>query len=207
MTSRYLQTVFTPDVKNAQTDNGSRAAYQRHDDGATEPDALGENEAAFIAARDSFYLASVGATGWPYVQHRGGPKGFVKILGARTIGLADYRGNRQYVSVGNVASADRVSLFFMDYPARARLKLLGRMRVVTLAEAGALAERLIDGDYKAKIERFFIIEVEAFDWNCSQHITPRFTMEDIEPAMDRLKARTVELEDELARLKTAMDHA
>jgi len=201
MTSRYLQTVFTPAVKNAQSDHGSRAAYQRHDEGAAVQDALGENEAAFIAARDSFYLASVGETGWPYVQHRGGPKGFVKILGPRTIGLADYRGNRQYVSVGNVASSDRVSLFFMDYPARARLKLLGRMRIVTLAEAGELADRLIDGDYKAKIERFFIIDVEAFDWNCSQHITPRFTIEDIEPAMDRLKARIAELEDDLARVK------
>lgn len=198
MTARYLQTLFTDAVKAVQEANGSRAAYARLDGEAPEPDALSARESAFISARDSFYIASVSESGWPYVQHRGGPRGFVKVIGERRIGFADYRGNRQYVSVGNIAGDPRVSLFFMDYPARARLKLLGRMRSVTLAEAGEAAERFIDADYGAKIERLFLIDVEAFDWNCPQHITPRYTMDEIEPMLSAMKARIAELEAALA---------
>ena len=199
MTARYLQTLFTDSVKSAQEINGSRAAYARFDETPTAPDALSEREAAFIAARDSFYIASVAENGWPYVQHRGGPRGFVKILGERQLGFADYRGNRQYVSVGNAAADPRVSLFFMDYPARARLKLLGRLRSVALSDAGDHASRLVDSEYGARVERLFLIDVEAFDWNCPQHITPRYTMEDIEPMVSALKERIAELETALAQ--------
>ena len=198
MTARYLQTLFTDSVKAAQEKNGSRAAYARFDETISAPDALSDREAAFIASRNSFYLASVGENGWPYVQHRGGPRGFVKILGERQLGFADYRGNRQYVSVGNAAADPRVSLFFLDYPARARLKLLGRMRAIDPGEAADVAAPLIDEGYGAKIERFLLIEVEAFDWNCSQHITPRFTLDEIEPILSEWKQRVAGLEENLA---------
>lgn len=194
MTSRFFKLVFTPAVKAAQEDMGSRQAYARHDELGEVADELGENEANFIAARDSFYIASVTETGWPYLQHRGGPKGFVKVLGSRRLGLADFRGNRQYVSIGNVSVDDRVALFFMDYPQRRRLKLLGRMRTLDLQQAPELTAALVDADYGAKVERGLMIEVEAFDWNCSQHITPRYTGEDLEPVVAELKSRIAELE-------------
>jgi uncharacterized protein len=198
MTSRFLNLVFTSSVKAAQQQNGSRDAYAKRD-GASEPDRLTESEAQFIATRDSFYMASVGAASWPYIQHRGGPPGFIKVLGERTLGLADFRGNRQYVSVGNLADDNRVALFMMDYARRARLKLLGRARTVDLADVPDLAAALIDQDYNAKVERGLIIDVEAFDWNCPQHITPRFTLAEIEPSVAALKARIAELEAALAR--------
>lgn len=194
MTARYLQTLFTDGVKAAQEANGSRAAYARFDAAPAAPDTLTGREAAFIASRDSFYIASVAENGWPYLQHRGGPRGFVKILDERRLGFADYRGNRQYMSVGNVTKDPRVSLFFMDYPSRARLKLLGRMRSISGAAAQELAEPLTDAVYGAKVERFMLIEVEAFDWNCPQHITPRYTMDEIEPMLATLKQRIAELE-------------
>ena len=121
-------------------------------------------------------MATVGAGGWPYVQHRGGPAGFVKVLGPRTLGFADFRGNRQYVSVGNFADDGRASLFFMDYARRARLKVLGRARVVEPGGAKDIAKALALPGYDAKIERALLIEIEAFDWNCPQHITPRFSL-------------------------------
>ncbi len=197
MTSRYLNLVFTPSVKALQERNGSRDAYAKRD-GGSEPDRLTENETKFISARDSFYMASIGAGGWPYVQHRGGPVGFIKVLDDRRIGIADFRGNRQYVSVGNLADDDRVALFLMDYPRRTRLKLLGRARAVDLAHAPDLAAAMVDEGYGAKVERGFIIEIEAFDWNCPQHISPRFTVAEIEPSIATLKARIVELEMKLA---------
>jgi uncharacterized protein len=198
MTSRFLNLVFTPSVKAAQQQNGSRDAYAKRD-GASEPDRLTDSEAQFIATRDSLYMASVGAAGWPYIQHRGGPPGFIKVLGERTLGLADFRGNRQYVSVGNLADDNRVALFMMDYARRARLKMLGRARTVDLADAPDVAAALIDQDYNSKVERGLIIDVEAFDWNCPQHITPRFTLAEIEPSVAALKARIAELEAALAR--------
>lgn len=193
MTSHFLNIVFSPSVKEVQQQNGSRGAYARRD-GAIEPDRLTESEAAFIAMRDSFYLASVGADRWPYIQHRGGLPGFVKVLNDRAIGFADYRGNRQYVSVGNVSDDNRVALFMMDYPRQARLKLLGRARVVDLASDPALAEALVDRDYAAKVERGIVIDIEAFDWNCPQYITPRYTLSDMHPTITALKTRIAELE-------------
>lgn len=197
MTSNFLNLVFTPAVKAVQEAHGSRSTYARRD-GAGEADRLTENEAAFIAMRDSFYMATVGETGWPYIQHRGGPLGFVKLLGDRALGFADFSGNRQYVSVGNLLHDNRAALFFMDYPHRRRLKLLGRVRAVDLATSPGLEAALIDASYKARIERGFVIDVEAFDWNCPQHITPRYTVADIAPTIDALRARIAELEAKAA---------
>jgi hypothetical protein len=198
--SRYLSTLFTTDVKAVQQRQGSRSSYARRDCDPGRPEELSEAERAFIGARDSFYMATAGSGGWPYIQHRGGPPGFVKVLGARSLGFADFSGNRQYISVGNLAGDDRVSLFFMDYPGRARLKLIGRAREADLRADPALAARLIDPGYRARIERAILIEIEAFDWNCSQHITPRFTVAELAPSVDRLKARILELEAEVARI-------
>jgi predicted pyridoxine 5'-phosphate oxidase superfamily flavin-nucleotide-binding protein len=194
MTARFLQTLFTPAVRAAQQANGAADAYSSQLNVETGRDALTPAEAAFIAERDSFYMASVTEDGWPYVQHRGGPAGFVKIVDAGTVGFADYRGNRQYVSVGNLSADNRVSLFFMDYPNRRRLKLLGRMKITGIDDAGITAPAFIDVGYKAKIERLMLIEIDAFDWNCPQHITPRFTIEEMAPTINALKARIAELE-------------
>lgn len=179
MPHHFAQIAFTPTVKKLQEEQGSRSSYARMEDA---PDALNrlltDAEAGFIAARDSFYMATVGETGWPYVQHRGGPAGFVRVLDDSTIGFADFRGNRQYVSVGNLMTDDRVSLFFMDYPNRRRLKLFGRARLVGLDDRATLL-RLEDPDYRARIERGVLIAVAGFDWNCPQHITPRHTLADM----------------------------
>jgi predicted pyridoxine 5'-phosphate oxidase superfamily flavin-nucleotide-binding protein len=142
-------------------------------------------------------MASVSETGWPYIQHRGGPKGFVRVLDEKTIGFPDYRGNRQYMSVGNLMTNDRVALLFMDYPSRTRLKLLGRAKLIDVSDSVAL-ERLQTPGYCAHIERGFLISVEAFDWNCAQHITQRYTLADVEQATASLRQRIAELETELA---------
>lgn len=193
MTARFFDTVFTSAVREAQEANGSRSSYARMQ-GAARPDWLSQKEVDFIAARDSFYLASVTETGWPYVQHRGGPPGFVKSLDERTLAFSDFRGNRQYVSLGNITADDRVALFFMDYPNRVRLKLLGHMRAVDLDADPELGAEIIDPNYKARVERAFVIDVEAFDWNCPQHITPRYTLAELEPLLEDLRARIAELE-------------
>ena len=198
MTAHYMDLLFTPEVKRQQEAAGSRDSYARLAGGDEDPDVLGPKEAMFLATRDSFYVASTSASGWPYVQHRGGPPGFVKLLGETRIGFADYRGNRQYVSLGNVVTDDRVALFFMDYVRRARLKLLGRMRAVSLDDAPELAAALVDEAYGAKVERGFIIDVEAHDWNCPQHITPRYTQGDIAEIVVPLQQRIVELEAALS---------
>lgn len=179
MGHRFAELAFTDSVREVQRALGSRAGYAAMDEGADYNHVLSEHEAGFIAARDSLYMASVTETGWPYVQHRGGPAGFVRVLDGRTIGFADFRGNRQYISVGNVRKDDRVALFFMDYANRTRLKLLGRVRLVGRDDAELLT-RLEVADYRAAVERGFVIRVEAFDWNCPQHITPRYTEAEIE---------------------------
>jgi hypothetical protein len=178
MGHRFAEIAFTPGVQRVQEEMGSRRGYARLHGGAPHHDRLGPQEAAFIGARDSFYMATVSEIGWPYIQHRGGPKGFLRVLDETTIGFADFSGNRQYVSIGNIAREDRVSLFLMDYPNRTRLKILGRARVVALDDAAALA-RFTVPDYRARVERGLLIEVAAFDWNCPQHITPRYTIDEI----------------------------
>jgi predicted pyridoxine 5'-phosphate oxidase superfamily flavin-nucleotide-binding protein len=201
MRHRFFDLAFTPTVKAEQARRGSRKAYEAaaaDADGDASADALSRQEIEFIAVRDSFYLASVSETGWPYVQHRGGPAGFVRPLDDKTLGWAEFAGNRQYVSVGNIAADDRVAMIFMDYPRRRRLKLLGRLRVFDAAERPDLAARLGVAGYRARVERFVVVTVEAFDWNCPQHITPRFTLAEIESTVAPLRARIAELESQLA---------
>ena len=163
-------------------------------------DRFTESEGAFIAARDSFYLATVSETGWPYVQHRGGPQGFLKLVDDRTLAFADYRGNRQYISAGNLAADGRACLFLMDYPHRRRLKIYARAESLALDADPALTERLAIPGYRAKLERIFRIHLESFDWNCPQHITARFTEQEIAEAVRPLRARLAELEAENAAL-------
>jgi uncharacterized protein len=179
MGHKFAEIAFTDSVKQMQESLGSRQAYTRMETGDDSNHLLSAREDEFISARDSFYMASVSETGWPYVQHRGGPTGFVRVLDESTIGFADFRGNRQYVSTGNLMKDDRVSMIFMDYPNRARLKLLGRARLIA-PEEGVLLEKLELADYRARVERGILITIEGFDWNCPQHITPRFTQEETE---------------------------
>lgn len=199
---RFLQIAFTPAVKAVQERMGSRRAYARAEAGEPQPDALGEEEAAFLAERDSFYLASVGASGWPYVQHRGGPKGFVHVLDPHTIAFADLRGNRQYVSVGNVAGDDRVALIFVDYPARSRMKLLARARTIGRDDDPALFDRVAAG---ASAERIFVLRVEGIDWNCPKQITPRYTEEEIRAIVAPLRDELEALARENERLRAALE--
>lgn len=179
MASTFSTIAFTPNVKALQTRMGSRAAYGRQEQGPVAEPLLGPQEIAFIEARDSFYQGTVGESGWPYVQHRGGPAGFLKVLDARTIGYADFTGNRQYISAGNLAGDDRVCLFLMDYPHQARLKILGRARVVDEDSAPELLARLDNPHYRARIERGILIRIEGFDWNCPKYITPRYTEDEV----------------------------
>jgi predicted pyridoxine 5'-phosphate oxidase superfamily flavin-nucleotide-binding protein len=194
MPHHFANIAFTPTVTRLQEEQGSRASYARMQaaDGPVNL-YLSEVEAEFIAARDSVYMATVTETGWPYIQHRGGPMGFLRVLDDRTLGFADFRGNRQYISLGNLSTDDRVSLFLMDYPNRRRLKILGRARAVGLEDTPTLA-RLDLPDYRARIERGFLITVEGFDWNCPQHITPRFSMEQIDGVTAPLLSRIATLE-------------
>jgi predicted pyridoxine 5'-phosphate oxidase superfamily flavin-nucleotide-binding protein len=203
MPHRYAEIAFTPTVKKAQAQFASRNAYARME-GATETrnHRLGEAEAQFIAARNSLYMATVSETGWPYIQHRGGPTGFVRVLDDAMIGFADFRGNRQYISLGNLMHDDRVSLFFMDYPNRTRLKLFGRAKIVGLDDEATLS-RLETPDYRARVERGFLIRVEGFDWNCPQHIVERYTLDEMRAMTAPLTLRIAELEAELARLRNA----
>lgn len=179
MTSAFAKIAFTANVKAVQTRMGSREAYGQHEQEPAQEPALGPHEIAFIEARDSFYQGTVGEAGWPYVQHRGGPPGFLKALDARTIGYADFSGNRQYISTGNLAGDDRVSLFLMDYPHQARLKIYGRARVIDEDDDPELLARLDNPHYRARVERGIIIRIEGFDWNCPKYITPRYTEDEI----------------------------
>lgn len=198
MGHKFAEIAFTDTVKSVQQALGSRSGYARREGGDVDLiDRLGPSEAQFIAERDSFYMATVSETGWPYVQHRGGPKGFLRVLDDKTLGFADFSGNRQYVSVGNLKTDDRVSLFLMDYPNRTRLKVLGRARVVEFDGDDDLVRRVSLTDYRARVEHGVIISVEAFDWNCPQHITPRYTTDEIEVAVQPLRKRIAELEEKL----------
>jgi predicted pyridoxine 5'-phosphate oxidase superfamily flavin-nucleotide-binding protein len=196
MGHKFAELTFTANVKAEQAERGSRQAYARFEQGEDHQDVLGSQEAAFIGMRDSFYIATVSETGWPYIQHRGGPAGFLKALDEKTIGFADFRGNRQYISVGNLKSDDRVSLFLMDYANKTRLKILGRARIVEPSDEETL-KRLELPAYRAQVECGMLIVVEAFDWNCPQHITQRFTLAEIEAATEPLRKRIEELESAL----------
>jgi predicted pyridoxine 5'-phosphate oxidase superfamily flavin-nucleotide-binding protein len=200
MTYTFLDIASTPSVKAAQAANGSLSQWERFA-GDRSFERLTADEAAFIAARDSFYLASVSETGWPYVQHRGGPPGFLKVLDEKTLAFVDFRGNRQYISLGNAAANNRVALILVDYPNRARLKIYARAEARPLADDPELAARLALPGYRARTERAFVLHLEAFDWNCPQHITPRFTEAEIAAALEPMRARLAALEAENEALR------
>ncbi len=199
---KYYDLAFTDAVHAAQYRNGSGHVFSKEKIGNPGRESLGEPEIAFIASRDSFYMATVGSTGWPYVQHRGGPAGFLKARDANTLIMPDFRGNRQYISLGNFTDNDRVSLFFMDYARQGRLKILARASVIEIGEDKPLLANLGAEDYKAKIERAIQFSVEAFEWNCPQHITPRYTENELEPVTAVLIKRIAELEIELEKAKS-----
>ncbi len=201
MPTNFGSRVFTPMVKELQERYGSRRQYERLRGQNSSTDQLSENETEFVAERDSFYMATVGRSGWPYVQHRGGPKGFLKVIDAHTLAFADYRGNKQYVSAGNLMTDERVALILVDYPRQTRLKILGRASVFHGDKAAEWIDRVKDAGYNAATERVFVIRVEAFDWNCPQHITPRFTVEEIRTALAPFEVQLQGLERENERLR------
>ena len=177
MGHKFAALTFTDRVKAMQEAQGSRRAYAKQESGPDFNDLLGREEAEFISARDSFYLATVSETGWPYLQHRGGPPGFVRVVDEKTLVFADVRGNKQFISVGNVQGDGRVAMIFMDYPNKTRLKLLGRAELVAVSDLPESQRPSLDDRI---VERFFQVKVEALDWNCPQGITPRFTLAEIE---------------------------
>ncbi len=205
MSYGFLDIAMTPSVRAAQAEMGADRQWA-HFEGDREFDRFTANEAAFIAARDSFYMGSVSQDGWPYVQHRGGPAGFLKMVDERTLAFADYRGNRQYISTGNLAANDRASLFLMDYPRRMRLKIYAHVDKLSLDQDLALTDLVMDKGYKARPERIFRFRLKAFDWNCPQHITPRFTEREIEQVVRPLHERMAELEAENDALRARIDH-
>ena len=205
MARNYRHTLFSDAVKALQERHGSRASYLKMDAGADgTPDPLTAKELDYIALRDSFYMASVTAHGWPYMQHRGGPAGFLRHISGNRIGFADYRGNKQYISTANLAGNDRVSLFLMDYPNKDRLKLVGHAHSIELADDPALVTSLMPEGYRAVPERAFLIDVIGWEWNCSQHITPRFTEAEISAAIQPMAAELNQLRAEHAALRTQL---
>lgn len=198
MALRFRELTQTPDVQAAQA-----RYYRRSQQKAAAPglDRLGPDEQSFIASMDSFYLATVNQDGWPYLQHRGGPRGFLKVLGPSELGFADFKGNRQLLSTGNVSRDDRVCLFLMNYSLQARLKILGHAEIIDAQQDPTLAKALMPSGGKDSVERLFRIRVEGFDWNCPRHITPRFTEAEVAEAVEPLRARIRELEATITQLR------
>jgi predicted pyridoxine 5'-phosphate oxidase superfamily flavin-nucleotide-binding protein len=196
MAGRYLETYFTPQVLAAQ-----QRYFGRSQAIPPQPqvDPLSDEERVFIEGRDSFYMATVSENGWPYVQHRGGKPGFLRVVSPTQLAFADYKGNRQMLSTGNLAASDRVALFLMDYPRRERLKILGHGRVADAREHPELVSQFAEPEARGIAERVFLIDVVSFDWNCPKYITPRYTEEEVREAVAPLKARIAELERELGR--------
>lgn len=200
MARNFAEIAFTESVKAQQEKYGSRKSYARME-AVARGNEIGENEAAFIAARDSFYLATTGESGFPYVQFRGGPQGFLKVLNTKTLAYADFRGNLQYVSVGNLTRNEKAALILMDYANRQRLKIYARVEVIEAKDRPELIAQLQDASYDAEIERAMVLHLEAFDWNCPQHITQRFTIEEIRELNAPLYEHVSKLEAEIERLK------
>ena len=198
MAENFLKITVTDSVRKAQDQYyGGSQTFQ----GIPGRDALTEDETTFIQARDSFYIASVSENGWPYIQHRGGRAGFLRVLNPETLAFADYRGNRQMLSKGNLAANNRVALFLMDYPRRTRLKILGHGRVEDAREHPELVQQLAEPEVQRIAERLFLIDVVSFDWNCPKYITPRYTAQEIHGLVAPLKARITELEAKLKGCK------
>lgn len=202
MPYHFLEVAVTPSVRAAQAEMGVDQIWLGSDSRPSET--LTDGEIAFIASRDSFYMASVSETGWPYVQHRGGNVGFLKVIDQRTIAFADYRGNRQYISAGNLAANERACLFLMDYVRRARLKIYAYVERLALDADQELTELVSDPTYKGRAERIFKLRLEAFDWNCPQHIIPRYTEQQVEQAVAPLRERLQRLETENATLRARL---
>ena len=196
MAEKYLEIVVTPAVARAQELYFGRSMNVSD---APERDPLTVDEQSFIAARDSFYMATITETGWPYVQHRGGKSGFLRVINPSTLAFADYKGNRQMISTGNLTMNDRVALFLMDYPQRTRLKILGHARVEDARQHPELVAQLAEPEASRIVERLFFIDVVSFDWNCPKYITPRCTADEVEAVVAPLRRRITELE---AKLKT-----
>jgi hypothetical protein len=199
MATKYLDLTFTESVRRAQKQYYGRAG---HIAGAPERDPLSQAEAEFIAARDSFYLGSINESGWPYIQHRGGPQGFLRVINETTLAFADYKGNRQLLTTGNVSVNDRVALFLMDYKNRARLKILGHARVEDARAHPELVAKLADLKMRSAVERLVFIDVVSFDWNCPKYITPRYSEEEVEEHVEPLKQRIAELEAQLLAVES-----
>jgi uncharacterized protein len=203
MSYGFLDIAVTPSVRAVQAKMGADGIWQDFK-GHREFDRFTEDEAAFIADRDSFYMATVSETGWPYVQHRGGPRGFLKVVDEKTLAFADYRGNLQYISTGNLSADHRACLFLMDYPHRARLKVYAHVETLALDDDLDLTTLVTVPGYKAKLERVFRLRLETFDWNCQQHIIPRFTEQEIAEAIRPLRDRLAQLESENAELRARL---
>jgi predicted pyridoxine 5'-phosphate oxidase superfamily flavin-nucleotide-binding protein len=182
----YAKLAFTDAVKKLQEQNGSRNSYERMERHSSK-EGLTPNEIGMIEAMDHFYMASFGENDFPYIQHRGGPKGFLKVIDPQTLAFLDFSGNKQYISVGNVKTNNKVSLILVDYPRKARLKIYAKSEVLSLEENRDLEEKLKLEAYQYRPERIIIFHIKAFDWNCPQHITPRFTTEEIEEVLDSQK--------------------
>lgn len=202
MSYGFLDIAVTTSVRAVQEQMGVAHTWENFR-GDRAFDSFTDGEAAFIAERDSFYMATVSETGWPYMQHRGGPRGFLKLVDEHTLAFADYRGNKQYISTGNVAANDRSCLFLMDYARKARLKIYVHVDTLTPDEDPALTTLVTDPGYKAKIERIFRLRLESFDWNCPQHITPRFSEEEVRKATAPLRDKLAVLEAENRALRAA----
>ena len=196
----YAKLAFTDAVKSLQEVQGSRKSYEKVEKYGV-VDGLSENETAFISDRDSFYMATIGENGYPYIQHRGGPRGFVKVIGPKTIGFVDFTGNKQYISVGNIATHPQVSMIMVSYPHRSRLKIYANARIVALDGNRDLFNLLDPTEYQHRPERIVVLDIQAFDWNCPQHITPRYTTEEIELAFGPQRDYIEKLEEEIKALK------
>jgi len=194
MAAKFQEIMFTDSVRGAQQEYYGQPRPIMHAPGG---DALTEDEIAFIHARDSFYMATITETGWPYVQHRGGAPGFLRVLSPAQLAFADYRGNRQLISTGNLAVGDRLMLFLMDYPGRTRLKIIGHACIEDARQHPDIVEQLAEPEIRDKVERLCFIEVVSYDWNCQQHITPRYTAEEIKGIVAPLQQRIAELESQL----------
>jgi len=195
---------FTPAVKALQARRSPRPAYAKIEASGGFRTAIDESLIAFLAQIDTAYLATASSDGQPYAQHRGGPKGFIRVIDEHTIGFTDFAGNRQYISTGNLTENDRAFLFLMDYAHRRRIKLWGRARVVE-GDADLLA-RLTPEDYHAKPDQVILFTIDAWDSNCPKHIPQKFDGADVASALDRLQVRLAALEAENTRLKQQLEH-
>lgn len=201
MANKFHEIAFTDAVKTVQERYGTRRHYAKLENRADSNYQIGEAEADFIESRDSFYLATANDEGQPYIQFRGGPSGFLKVVDERTIGFADFRGNLQYISVGNATTNNKVALILMDYPSRSRLKILGEIEFFDASARPDLIEKLAESGYDAKVERAAVIHVKGLEWNCPQHITPRFTMDEVKAMIQPLYDHIESLESDLAKCK------